>query len=309
MSSILVTGGGGFIGSHTSEALLKKHYRVRVFDNFSTGTKENLAQVKKKVQIVHGDICNIGELEEAMQGVTYVIHLAALVSVPESLKNPEKCYAINVDGTKNVLETALRNKVKKVILASSAAVYGNMKPPLKETYEGTLLSPYGKSKLLMEREALRYHSEFGLPVVCLRYFNVYGPRQISGSPYSGVISKFIEAFQKNKSPVIYGDGEQTRDFIYVQDVVDAMLLTLKNNITSGEILNLATGKPTSINALLAILQELFRQNTPASYQAARPGDITYSFADIGKIQKTIGFSPNYTLKQGLKKTIEWFKHP
>jgi UDP-glucose 4-epimerase len=304
--NVLVTGGAGFIGSHLCELLIKKGYGVTVFDNFSSGNEKNLFRVINRINLIHGDICNRPDVEAATKGIDYVVHLAAMISVQESISDPYKCHLINVEGTKNILDAAVLNKVKKVIIASSAAVYGNAKPPLKETDCCAPISPYGESKLLAEKLAIEYYQKFDLPTVSLRFFNVYGPRQNANSSYAGVILKFISALSENKSPIIFGDGEQTRDFIYVEDVVAAILLAMENKRAHGEIFNVATGIPTSINSLFRTVALIMRKNIKPSYQPALTGDIRHSFADIKKISTLLGFKPSYTLKKGLKKTIDFY---
>lgn len=307
MAKILVTGGAGFIGSHICEALVKKRHRVTVLDDFSTGKEENLARIKRKIRIIRGDIRDRPTVEDAMKKTDYVIHEAAFVSASESVNDPKTTYSINVDGTKNVLDGALKQRIKKVVLASSAAVYGNREPPLKEMFECHPLSPYGESKLLNEYDAVRYITKFHLPIVCLRYFNVYGPRQRRESGYAGVITSFINALNSNEQPVIYGDGSQTRDFIYVEDVARATLLALKNNKANGEVFNIATGKPTTIRELALTIARLMKKGeVKPNYAASREGDITHSWADISKAAKILKFKPKFSLDAGLRKTIKYF---
>ncbi len=307
---VLVTGGAGFIGSHLCEALVKKGYEVTVFDNFSKGNKKNLAGIIDRISLIRGDICNRRDVRGATKGIDYIVHLAAMISVEESISNPKKCYSINVGGTKNVLDGAVLNKVKKVVIASSAAVYGNAKPPIKETDGCNPISPYGESKLHAEKLALEYYSKYSdlnhLSVVCLRFFNIYGPRQNATSPYAGVISKFIYALSENKAPVIFGDGEQTRDFIYVEDVVAAILLSMENERANGEIFNVASGIPITINKLLDRIEQILNKHIRPEYKPARNSDIKHSFADITKASKLLGFKSEYTLEKGLEKTIRSF---
>lgn len=304
---ILVTGGAGFIGSHVCEALVKRGYNVSVFDDFSNGSEKNLANVHMltQIKIIKGDICNKPDISTAMKDIDYVVHLAAIVSVQESVSNPEKCHSVNVGGTGNVLEAALANKVKRVIIASSAAVYGTVKPPLKETDVCTPISQYGQSKLLAEKKALEYCSKFGLEVICLRFFNVYGPRQNANSQYAGVISKFISALNKGKKQIIFDDGEQTRDFVYVEDVATAVLRSIETEWTNYQIFNIASGTPVSINKLLEILSLLLKKDKNVEHRQARYGDIKDSFADVTKASNILGFKAAYSLKEGLGKTINY----
>lgn len=303
---VLITGGAGFIGSHIAEALLKKNYEVRILDNFSTGEKENIKGIK--AEVIEGSITDKKTVDEAMKGIDYLFHQAAQVSVADSVKNPSRTWDINIKGTKLVLNAAVKNKVKKVIVASSAAVYGDdPQLPKREEMKPQPISPYGNSKLMNEYMAENEHRINGLNAICLRYFNVYGPRQSPKSEYAGVISKFIEKMTKGERPTIYGDGEQTRDFVYVEDVVNANILAMENEKVKSGVFNIATGKETSINELVRTINEILGKNIQPVYEPAREGDIKRSVADITKAKRKLGYEPKYTLKDGLKKTIEWYE--
>jgi len=301
MARCLITGGAGFIGSHIVEALQRMDHEVAVLDDFSEGSLNNLKHLEGKVHFIKGSITDKEAVDKAVKGCEFIFHEAALVSVAESVKDPEKTMLVNVEGSRNVLEAALKNGAKKVILASSAAVYGNSAPPLAETADKNPLSPYGKSKLEMEKLALEY-GEKGLGTVCLRYFNVYGPRQSSGSPYSGVISQFMDALLAGRPAVIYGDGGQTRDFIYVKDVVRANILAMQKG---KGCINIATGKQSTLNELLSVLADLVGTAPRKENRTEREGDIKHSYADVSKAKELLGFEPEYSLEEGLRQTLSW----
>ena len=302
MAECLVTGGAGFIGSFMAEALLSEGHSVRILDDFSTGSRKNLSSFASDIDLVEGSITDAALVKKMARGVDYVFHEAALVSVAESMRNPEKTMEVNVGGTKNVLDAAVSNNVKKVILASSAAVYGDAAPPLRESVRCAPLSPYGQSKLELERLASEYAKKHSLDSVSLRYFNVYGPRQPADSPYSGVIARFMDAMVKGKRPTICGDGLQTRDFIYVKDVAAANMLAMKAG-GAGEAYNIATGNAITLNKLASTISGLLGRDIKPDYAATRPGDIRHSFADISKAKKSLGFAPEYPLEAGLKEML------
>lgn len=288
---VLVTGGAGFIGSHVVE----QFDDVRVLDNLSSGFREN---VKDSAEFIKGDVTNFNIVNKAMKDVDYVFHLAAFISVPESMIFPEKAYEVNVKGTENVLKAAKENGVKKVIFTSSAAVYGsNSDLPLKEDAILKPLSPYGNTKTEGERLCEKYGA------VRLRPFNAFGPRQNPKSSYSGVISIFIDNALQNKDLVIYGDGSQTRDFVFVEDVVKANLLMMKKG---NGVYNVGTGRQVSINELAEKAIKLTNSKSKIRHVNERKGDIKHSLADVSKI-KDIGFEIENSFEEGLKKTIEWFK--
>lgn len=308
-SHVLVTGGAGFIGSHIVDRLLDEGVKVRVMDNLSTGEKKNISQHenKKTFQFIEGDIRNIDQVKKALHGVDAVVHQAALVSVTRSVEEPLLSNEINVRGTLNLLKTSKDTNVKRFILASSCAVYGDsLKLPNHEKLEPRPLSPYAADKLATENYAKVFNEIYGLETVSLRYFNVYGPRQKDG-PYSGVISIFINSLLKNKTPTIYGDGEQKRDFVNVKDVVDANILALTKKRAIGEVFNVSTANPITINKLMKVIQRIMGKTTiKPNHTEPRKGDIKYSYADIGKIQKSLGYQPKVELVDGLIELVEWY---
>ena len=303
---VLVTGGAGFIGSHTVDKLLVEGVEVVVLDNLRSGRLENIRQHVNKgnFRFVRGDIRNLHLVKDLVSDVDAVIHLAALVSVPESIKDPALTYAINVNGTLNLLKASVDFGVKRFVYASSCAVYGNAENlPIKEDYPPKPLSPYASSKLTAEDYVQKYNRNFGLETVCLRYFNVYGPRQIY-SDYSGVITRFINRLTNDLPLVIFSDGEQTRDFVYVTDVAEANILALKHAKAIGEIFNIGTGVATTINQLANMLLELAGKNSLETvHSEPREGDIRHSVADISKAKEKLGYCPKVSLKDGLKRLL------
>lgn len=298
---VLVTGGAGFIGSHLVEALAADGAEVRVFDNLSSGRAENLADVRGRVDLIVGDIRSPEQLAAAMGGVGTVVHLAALVSVADSVERPAENYEINVQGTVNVLEAARAAGARRVVLASSAAVYGNDPAlPKREDMPPAPASPYAAAKLADEYIA-RVHAElYGLETVSLRFFNVYGPRQDPSSPYSGVISRFTDALARGEAPRVFGDGLQTRDFVYVRDVAEAIRLAATSpQVGRGEVLNVGTGRASSLMDVLAALTPLAGRAAPPVFEPPRPGDVRHSVADISRIRERLGFVPTVALADGL----------
>ncbi|MFA6530682.1 MAG: SDR family oxidoreductase [Candidatus Micrarchaeia archaeon] len=308
MSKYLVTGGAGFIGSHIVDALVAANHSVRVLDDFSTGSLENIGHLDGKIELMRGDISDKETVDSAVKGMDYIFHEAAQTSVVDSIKNPVKTWDINIKGTKLLLNAAVKFKVKKLVLASSANIYGNdpMLPKL-EDMPPKPSSPYGESKLMDELMSRKYYETDKLKSVCLRYFNVYGPRQSPSSEYSGVISIFMKKIIDGEQPMIYGDGNQTRDFIYVADVVRANLLAMKSTKAAGEVINVATGKETSLKELVKSINVIAGTAIEALHGPERVGDIARSVADISKARKLLGFEPKYSLEQGLGSTVEWFK--
>jgi len=301
----LITGGCGFIGSHIAEALVAEGVPVRVFDNFSSGKIENLAGFGKSIEVVRGDVCDPAALREAMKGVTHVFHEAALVSVAVSVEQPVENDTINIRGTLNVLQAAREAGVKRVVLATSAAVYGNNPElPKRETMLPEPESPYALGKLAGEYYLKLYSSLYGLETVSLRYFNVYGPRQDGKSMYSGVISRFADDIRQGRAPTIFGDGGQTRDFVFVKDVVQANLLAMRSpRVGKGEIFNVATSRKVSLLQLLDTLKKITGSTLVPQFREARAGDIRHSLADIGKIRDTLGYEPRHDLESGLRALI------
>ena len=308
-SEILVTGGAGFIGSHIVDRLLDEGFKVRVLDNLSTGDITNLAQHqnKKSFQFIEGDIRNFDLLKKTVKSVDAVIHEAALVSVTRSVENPLLSNEINVTGTLNLLKACVDAHVKRFIYASSCAVYGDTETlPNHENLAPKPLSPYAVEKLAAEKYAKVFHNVYGLETVSLRYFNVYGPRQKCG-PYSGVISIFINRLLENKHPIICGDGEQTRDFINVKDVVEAYMLALSKRKAVGEVFNISTGEATTINKLTETIQKIMDKTSLKPVHAEpRPGDIKHSYGDISKARRNLEYKPKVQLEKGLSELVKWY---
>jgi UDP-glucose 4-epimerase len=306
-SSALVTGGAGFIGSHLVDALLAAGCRVTVIDNLSTGRRENLAHVADKIRFTEGDILDDTLLGQAVEGCEMVFHEAAVVSVPMTVEDPVGSAAVNDLGTVKVLEAARKAGSRRVVLASSSAVYGDDPAlPKNEGMTPKPLTPYAVQKLTGEFNARLYHDLYGLETVCLRYFNVFGPRQDPSSPYSGVISIFMARAAEKASPIIYGDGEQFRDFVFVKDVVAANLLSATVPGAGGRVFNVGTGKHISINGLWEAVQRLGNFSAPAQYGPHRAGDIRESLADISLGASLLGFAPAWAFDAGLEKTFTWF---
>jgi UDP-N-acetylglucosamine 4-epimerase len=306
-SEILVTGGAGFIGSHIVDRLLNEGFKVRVLDNLSTGDKKNLAQHrnKKAFHFIEGDIRNFGLVKKTVKGIDAVIHEAALVSVSRSVENPLLSNEINVAGTLNLLKACVDAHVKRFVLASSCAVYGDTETlPNHENLMPKPLSPYAVDKLAAENYAKVFYDVYGLETVSLRYFNVYGLRQKYG-PYSGVISTFINRLLENKPPMIYGDGEQTRDFINVKDVVEANMLALSKREAVGEVFNISTGEPITINKLTQTIQKIMDKTALKPVHAEpRAGDIKHSYGDITKARTNLGYKPKVQLEKGLNEFVK-----
>lgn len=305
MAQVLVTGGAGFIGSHLVESLCDRGDEVRVLDNLSTGSKENLDDLK--VELIVGDIRDHAAVQRSMDGVNMVFHLAAMVSVPESMEDPLNCYDINVNGTLNVLWGAYKSGVKRVVLASSCAVYGDASKSSREADPAKPLSPYAGSKWAAENVATMFNSTYDLPTISLRYFNVYGPGQRVDSPYASVIPIFIDAMLAGTSPMIFGDGHQTRDFVYVSDVVRANILAATVENPSGDIYNIAGPSSVSILQLVEVLKSIIPVGPDADLTAPREGDILHSRADRGKAKVALGYRPEIALEQGLQRTVQWYK--
>lgn len=308
MSKVLVTGGAGFIGSHLVRALLARGDRVRVLDDFSTGKAENLAEVDGRFELIVGDLRHPASVADAVHGVDFIFHQAAFVSVPKSMIDPNLCYDINVQGTANLLEAARQAGIAQVVLASSAAVYGDSQEfPLHETVELRALSPYAASKQVDEIYAGMYTRAFGLPVVALRYFNVYGPRQSPDSDYAAVIPIFIRRLVDGKAPTVYGNGQQKRDFIYVAEVVRANLLAAECPQAAGQAINICTGSETSLLDLLATLEGILPGAPQPQFGPARAGDIFRSLGDPSRAEQTLGFRAQVSLAEGLHETVEWMR--
>jgi len=302
---VLITGGCGFIGSHLAEALVAQGVGVVIFDNLSSGTLENIADIRSRVQFIEGDIRNLTALSKAMNGIRYTFHQAALVSVVDSIERPVDNHEINLTGTLNVLLAARENRVARVVLASSAAVYGNQSGPLQsESMQPRPESPYALAKLAGEHYCAVFAGLYGLETVALRYFNVYGPRQRAESMYSGVISRFLAALRAGHNPTVFGDGLQSRDFVYVADVVAANLLAMdRPDIGRGEVFNIGTGRSSTLLELLDQLRTLTEDAFTVAFRPGRPGDVRHSCADISRAEARLGYHPRYHLDSGLQQLV------
>jgi nucleoside-diphosphate-sugar epimerase len=305
MALFLVTGGAGFIGSNIVEELVKRGEKVRVLDNFSTGKRENLALFLDKIELIEGDIRSYHIVREAVEGVNIILHQAALPSVPRSIKDPITTNEVNVGGTLNILMAARDAKVKRVVYASSSSVYGNSEDlPLHEAMTPNPLSPYAVSKLAGEKYCQIFSQIHGLETICLRYFNVFGPRQDPNSQYSAVIPRFIKAMLNHERPIIYGDGEQSRDFTYVANVVEANLLASTASCGSGLVMNCACHEQTTVNELVNSLNRILNKSIEPKYEIARTGDIKHSFASIEEIKNVLGYAPLTGFERGLMNTCQ-----
>jgi nucleoside-diphosphate-sugar epimerase len=310
MSSVLVTGGAGFIGSHLTEALLQAGHRLRVLDDFSTGKRENLVFDKEyaSLQIIEGDICNLATCQKAMKDIEYVFHQAALPSVQRSVEDPLGSNAVNSGGTLNILFAAREEGVKRVIYASSSSIYGDTPTlPKKEEMPPTPLSPYALQKYIGEQYCRLFYELYGLETVSLRYFNIFGPRQDPNSVYSAVIPKFIDALLQGCPPTIFGDGEQSRDFTYIENVVQANLLAMSAGHLHGETINIACGERTSLNQLVNVLRKILGSKLSPVYEEPRKGDVRHSLADIRRGEEILNYKPEVGVELGLEKTVEFFR--
>ncbi len=302
--TFLVTGGAGFIGSHLVEGLLERGHDVRVLDNFSTGKRGNLSPFLGDVELIEGDIRSFHIVQQAVRGVEVILHEAALPSVPRSIADPITTNEVNVIGTLNILEAARDLGVRRVVYASSSSVYGNSPElPKREDMTPNPLSPYAVSKLAGENYCKVFSQIYGLSTVILRYFNVFGPRQDPNSQYSAVIPRFIDLIRRGERPTIYGDGEQSRDFTYVANVVEANMLAAEADCESGVVMNCACGTRTSLNQLVNRLFELLDVAMEPIYVPGQRGDVKHSLADVSKAAETIGFSPLVGIEEGLAMTV------
>ncbi|MGA2515446.1 MAG: SDR family oxidoreductase [Thermodesulfobacteriota bacterium] len=309
MSKVLVTGGAGFIGSNLTEELLRRGHFVRVLDDFSTGKRENLIFDEKypSLKVIEGDIRDLDTCQKAVEGMEYVFHQGALPSVQRSVEDPETSNAVNVGGTLNILLAARGKGVKRVIYASSSSVYGDTPTlPKHEEMPTNPLSPYALQKYVGEHYCRLFYQLYGLETISLRYFNIFGPKQDPNSLYSAVIPKFIDALVQDRPPVIFGDGEQSRDFTYIENVVQANLLAMSAEHLHGEAINIACGKRISLNQLLNVLKEILGSKIFPLYQEPRKGDVKHSLADIRKGKEIVGYEPTVGVEIGLKKTAEFF---
>jgi len=308
MYKYLVTGGAGFIGSHIVGELVHRGQSVRIVDNFSTGKKENIAPFLEKIELIEGDIKDFKVCQQAAKDMDFILHQAALTSVPRSIEDPLLTNEVNITGTLNLLLASRDAGVQRFVLASSAAVYGdNPGLPKKEDMEGFPLSPYAASKRMGELYCQVFNRVFGLSTVSLRYFNIFGPRQDPSSQYASVIPNFIGKMLKEKKPVVFGDGEQSRDFLYVSNVVEANILASQAREVSGEVFNIGSEERTSVNALAVKLNEVLDKEIKPTYEEPRPGDIKHSYADISKARKMLKYEPSVSFSEGLGETVRWYK--
>ena len=307
MASYLVTGGAGFIGSHLTEELIRRGERVRVVDSLITGHRKNLAHLSG-IDFLEGDLADLAVARRAVEGVEYVLHQAAIPSVPRSVEDPITSNRANIDSTLNLLVSARDARVKRVVYAGSSSAYGNTPTlPKREEMPPNPLSPYALQKLVGEQYMQLFTSLYGLETVTIRYFNVFGPRQDPSSPYSGVISVFAKALLENKPPTIYGDGEQTRDFTYVANVVDGVLRAVTAPGAAGQVVNVATGSSISLNRLFASMREIVGSRLDVAYGPVRNGDVRDSLADITRARTLLGYEPSVSFEAGLRKTIDWYR--
>ncbi len=310
MNRILVTGGAGFIGSHLVSALVQRGEasHVRVLDNFATGFHENLAPVADRIQVVEGDLRDFDTVCTAVQDVEVIYHQAALPSVERSVKNPLDSNGANITGTLNLLTAARDAHVRRVVLASSSSVYGNSPSlPKDESMPPVPLSPYAVTKLAGELYARVFAQLYGLETICLRYFNVFGPRQDPTTQYAGAIAKFMTCALRGDPYPVFGDGEQSRDFTFVENVVQANLLAATAPIQGHALMNIAYGERATLNRIIAILNELTGQALPPDHFPPRAGDVRHSLASIARAREILGYVPRVGLREGLEKTLHWYR--
>ena len=305
----VVTGGAGFIGSHIADALTRNGLRVRVIDDLSTGHRENLEEITGDVDFTEGSVADEQLLKKVLDGAELVFHEAAIPSVPRSVEHPRQSHVASVDGTFTLLLAARDQKVRRVVYAASSSAYGDQPTlPKKEAMLPDPLSPYAVAKLVGEYYCQVFARVYGLETISLRYFNVFGPRQDPGSQYSGVVSRFISVLLNNQQPVIYGDGEQSRDFTYIDNVVDANLRAASVTSGFGSVVNVANGQRITLNQLLEELKAIVgKPEVKADYREARVGDVRHSLADISRASELLGYQPLVSLREGLQRTIDWWK--
>ena len=304
----VVTGGAGFIGSNTVDELVRRGHSVVVLDDFSSGKEENLAEIRNKISLIKGSITDLEIVRRAMQDADCVLHLAARTSVPRSVKDPLETNKVNVEGTLNVLVAARDAKVKRVVLAASSSAYGETETlPKVETMQPEPISPYGVAKYAGELYAQCFGRVYGLENVCLRYFNIFGPRQDPSSPYSGVLAKFCTAFLEGTQPVVFGDGEQSRDFTFVDNAVQANILASEAPNVSGKVFNVGTGARITLNEMLILLAKIAETTLETKYEPARDGDIRDSQADITQARELLQYEPAVTFEEGLQRTLDWYR--
>ena len=310
MSLYLITGIGGFIGSSLARTLLARGAQVRGVDNFSTGKQENIAELRNRIDFREADILDLAAMKSACDAVDYVLHQAAIPSVPKSVLDPLGNNRANVDGTVNLLVAARDAKVKRVVYAASSSAYGDT--PTLPKHEGMLpspISPYAVAKLASEQYMVSFYRCYGLETVCLRYFNIFGPRQDPSSPYSGVLAKFITQMLQGEQPTIFGDGEQSRDFTYVDNAVDANLLACEAPAAdvAGQVFNVATGRRATLNETFELLCGLTSYSGKPVYGPERSGDVKHSLADISKAETHLHYRPKVNFEEGLRRTVDWYR--
>jgi len=308
MANYLVTGGGGFIGSNLARALVERGESVRVLDNFATGREQNLAGLHDKLHLIRGDIRDVAVVEQAMKGVDYVLHQAALPSVPRSVAHPVETNDVNVNGTLVILQAARAAGVKRVVFAASSSAYGETPTlPKVETMPNDPLSPYAASKVAGEMYLKVFHNCYGLETVALRYFNVFGPQQDPQSQYAAVIPRFVTAALEGRQPTIFGDGLQSRDFCYIENAIEANLLACTAPKAAGQLMNIACGVRTTLLEVLDKLGAIVGRKVTAIHEPTRAGDIKHSLADIGRARELLGYTGRITFEEGLARTVEWYK--
>ena len=308
MANYLVTGGAGFIGSNLVRGLLEAGHSVRVLDNFATGKKENLSEIADRIELIEGDIRDPATCRSACADMEVVLHEAALGSVPRSVADPITSNAVNITGTVNMLWASKEAKVRRFVFAASSSAYGESPTlPKQEDMIAVPISPYAVTKLTCEHYCRVFYKSYGLKTLSLRYFNVFGPRQDPASQYAAVIPAFVAALLKDQQPVVFGDGEQTRDFTHVQNVISANMLAAEIPTAQGQVVNIACQQRISLNEILAILRELLGKDIPTKYADVRPGDVQDSLADIRRAKELLGYEPQIDFEQGLRLAIDWYK--
>jgi nucleoside-diphosphate-sugar epimerase len=313
MEKMVVTGGAGFIGSNLAEHLAAAGHHVVVVDNFSTGHERNLSgwpeRASGRLEVLRMDVNNTEEMRRTFKNAAYVFHQAAIPSVPRSIADPQTSNTANISGTLSVLVAARDAGVRRVVVASSSSIYGDDEGlPKIESRRGKVLSPYALSKTVAEEYCRLFYKLYGLETVCLRYFNVFGPRQDPGSAYAAVVPRFVTSALAGRSPVIFGDGEQSRDFTFVANVIDANWAAATKTPAVGEAMNIGCGRRTSLNQLLRELSGILGKEINASYEPERKGDVKHSVADIGKARNLLGYAPRVSLTEGLRQVVEWYRN-
>jgi UDP-glucose 4-epimerase len=308
MANTLVTGGAGFIGSHVATKLVELGHRVRIVDDFSTGHRANLAHLAEKIELIEGDIRDPAVCRGICEDIEFVFHEAAIPSVPKSIDNPQASHDANINGTFNILSAAVDRKVRRVIYAGSSSAYGDTEEsPKHEGIKPAPLSPYAVQKLAGELYCAAFYECFDLETITLRYFNVFGPRQDPHSTYAAAIPAFVTAILRGEPPTVYGDGEQTRDFTYIDNVVHGNMLAMQAGRTHGETVNLACGDRISVNRVIAAINELLKTQVKPRHVEPRPGDVRHSCADVRLAKKALGFEGVVTFEEGLERTIEYYR--